>query len=47
MSLFTAILILSCYIGINRKKTINISRALGVLFCAGYAGYLITLYIQA
>jgi len=47
MTLFTAILILSCYIGINRKKTINISRPLGALFCAGYAGYLITLYIQA
>lgn len=47
MSLFTVILILSCYAGINRKKTINISRTLGALFCAGYTGYLVTLYLQA
>lgn len=47
MSLFTAILITVCYFGFISKKPIKLGRSLGVLFSAGYAGYLILLYIQS
>lgn len=47
MSLFTAILITVCYFGFISKKPIKLGRTLGTLFSAGYAGYLILLYIQS
>ena len=47
MSLFTGILITVCYFGFISKKPIKLGRTLGTLFSAGYAGYLILLYIQS
>lgn len=47
MSLFTVILIAVCYFGFISNKPVKLGRTIGALFSAGYAGYLVLLYIQA
>jgi len=47
MTAFTVILILFCYFGILKGRTINIGRTLGSLFFIGYIGYMVLLYLQS
>lgn len=47
MTAFTALLILFCYIGISKGRTISIGRSLGALFFIAYLAYLTVLYIQS
>jgi len=47
MASLTALLILFCYFGIFRGRTININRTLGSLFVIIYGAYLTLLFVQS